>query len=88
MMTHKITPFLDYNKWLKKRLDIQLNEQTNQNSIKVPKVVKTLGTSEINSPMPHPSLRMPTVLLFVGLTTLRTLTEFWLVGSLSSVTIN
>ena len=28
---------LDYNLWLK-RLDIQLNEPTNQNSIKVPKV--------------------------------------------------
>ena len=32
-------PFLDYNKWLK-RLDIQLNEITNQNSIKVPKAIK------------------------------------------------
>ena len=38
----------DYNRWLK-HLDTQLNEPTNQNSIKAPKVVKptnnkTLGT--------------------------------------------
>ena len=38
-MIHKITPSLDYNKGLK-RLDAQLNEPTNQNSIKVLKVVK------------------------------------------------
>ena len=31
--------FVDYNYWLK-RLDIQLNELTNQNSIKVTKVTK------------------------------------------------
>ena len=30
--------FVDYNKWLK-RLDTQLNEPTNQNSLKVAKVV-------------------------------------------------
>ena len=39
MMIHIIYPFVDYNKWLE-RLDTQLNELTNQNSIKVPKVVK------------------------------------------------
>ena len=33
------TPFVDYNQWLK-RLDTQLNETTNQNYIKVPKVAK------------------------------------------------
>ncbi len=38
MMTHKITPFVDYNKWLK-RLDTQLIKPTNQNSINVFKVV-------------------------------------------------
>ena len=30
MIKHKITPFVDYNYWLK-RLDTQLYEQTNQN---------------------------------------------------------
>ena len=35
----KITPPVDYNQWLK-QLDTYLNEQTNKNSIKVPKVVK------------------------------------------------
>ena len=39
MMTHKITPYKYYNYWLK-RLDIQLNKPTNQNSIKVSKVDK------------------------------------------------
>ena len=39
MMLHKITPSLDYNLWLK-HLVTQLNKPTNQNSIKVPKVVK------------------------------------------------
>ena len=38
MMIHKITPYIDYNYWLK-RLDTQLNGPLNQNSIKVPKVV-------------------------------------------------
>ena len=47
--------------------DIQLNEPTNQISIKVPKVVKqtnkicyhiTLGTSVINIPMSNPSLKL------------------------------
>ena len=39
MMIHKITPSVDYNKWFK-RLDTQSNKPTNQNSIKVPKVVR------------------------------------------------
>ena len=52
MMIHKITPSVDYNQFLK-LLDTQLNEPTNQNSMKVLKYVKptnkktllkTLGT--------------------------------------------
>ena len=39
MNTHKIASSVDYNLCLK-RLDTQLNGPTNQNSIKVPKVVK------------------------------------------------
>ena len=39
MMIHKITPALD-NSLLLKRLDTQLYEPTNQNSIKVPKFVE------------------------------------------------
>ena len=35
----KIAPSVDSNYWLE-RLDTQLNETTNQNSIKVPKVVE------------------------------------------------
>ena len=64
LMFIKITP-VDYTQWLK-RLDTQLNEPTNQNSIKVPKVVKltnkkhyykTLGASDvINSPLSPLSL--------------------------------
>ena len=50
---HKIIPSLDYNYWLK-RFDTQLNEPTNQNSIKAPMLLskrkrkrydKTSGTS-------------------------------------------
>ena len=37
-----ITPYVDYNKW-QKRLDTQLNEPSNQNLIKVPKVVKSMN---------------------------------------------
>ena len=37
-MIHKITPFVDYNKWLK-RLDTLLNNPSNKNSVKVLKVV-------------------------------------------------
>ena len=39
MMVQKVTPSVYYNQWLK-RLNTQLNESTNQNPIKVPKVVK------------------------------------------------
>ena len=42
MMIHKIAPTVDYNLWLK-RLDTQLNEPSNQDSIKVPKVVKPMN---------------------------------------------
>ena len=42
MLIHKIKPSVNYNQWLK-RLDTQLNEPTNQNSI-------------INSPMSPSSL--------------------------------
>ena len=38
MMIHKITPSVDFDYWMK-RLDTQLNESTNQNSIKNPKVI-------------------------------------------------
>ena len=63
MMILKITPPVEYNKCLK-RLDTKQNEPTNQNSLKVPKVVKpnnkktifkTLGTSVINRLMSPPS---------------------------------
>ena len=37
--TNKTNPSVDYNQWWK-RLDTQLNKPTNQNSIKVPKVVE------------------------------------------------
>ena len=56
---YPITSSVDYNLRLK-RLDTQLNEATNQNSRKVPKVIKltnknmllkSLWTSVINSPM-------------------------------------
>ena len=39
MLIHKITPYVDYIKWLK-RMDTQFNKPTNQNSLKVPKVMK------------------------------------------------
>ncbi len=52
-----------------KRLDTHFNEPTNQNSLKVPKMVKptniiklyykTLGTSVINNPVSPPSLLRP-----------------------------
>ena len=56
---YPITSSVDYNSRLK-RLDTQLNEAANQNSRKVPKVIKltnknmllkSLWTSVINSPM-------------------------------------
>ena len=62
MIIYKITPSVDYNKWLK-RFDTQFNESINQNSIKFPKLLrqqirkhyyKTLETSVINSPLPLP----------------------------------
>ena len=40
ILIHKITLFVYYNYYLK-RLDAKLNEPTNQNSTKVPKVVKS-----------------------------------------------
>ena len=52
MIIYKITPTVDYNQWLK-RLNTQLIEATNQNSLKPPKLLsqrrrkryyKTLGT--------------------------------------------
>ena len=39
MMIHQITPSVDYNLWLK-RLDTQLNEQTNQKFTKNPQSCK------------------------------------------------
>ena len=39
MMTQKIYPIVEKNYWLK-RLDTQLNEPTNLNTVKVLKVVK------------------------------------------------
>ena len=57
-MIYKTTLSLDHNKLLK-CLDIQLNNPTNQYTIKVPKVKptnkKTLKTSVINSPISPPS---------------------------------
>ena len=57
MMIHKIATSVDRNYWWK-RLDTQLNDPNNQNSLKVLKVVKPmnkktllkiLGTSLVNS---------------------------------------
>ena len=42
MMTHKITPCVNKYKWLK-RLNTQLIKLTNQNSVKVPKVIKPMN---------------------------------------------
>ena len=46
MIIQKLTPFVDYNQWLK-RLDIQLNEPINRNLIKVPKVIKPTNKKTI-----------------------------------------
>ena len=46
MITVKIIQSSDYNKLLK-RLDTQLNEPTNQKSIKVPKVVKVTNNKTL-----------------------------------------
>ena len=65
MMIHKMNPSVDYNQWLK-RMNTQLNEQTNQNSLESSKLLsqrirkrfyKTLGTSVTNSTLPTLSLR-------------------------------
>ena len=57
MMLHNITLSIDYKQWFK-RFDTKLNEPTNQDSVKLQKllsqrirkrVYKTLGTSLINS---------------------------------------
>ena len=45
-MIHKILLSEDYNWWLK-RLDTQLKEPTNENSIKVSKVVKTTNKKKL-----------------------------------------
>ena len=59
---HKIIPSVDYNQWLK-HLDTQIDEPTNQNSIKIPQsfrandkkcYFKTLGTNVRNSQSPLP----------------------------------
>ena len=42
MMIHKVNPSVNYNYRIK-RLDTQLNELTNQNSMKVTKVVKPMN---------------------------------------------
>ena len=39
MMIHKITPYLDYNQWLK-RMDTQLNQPPNKIQLKSPKLKK------------------------------------------------
>ena len=56
-MIQKVTPYVYYNQWLK-RLNTQLNESTNQNPIKVTKVVKLINIKTllktlrtINSPL-------------------------------------
>ena len=70
MMTYKITPSVYCNWWLK-NLDTQVNELTNQNSIKSSKLLgqqirkhyyKTLGTIVINILMSPPSLLNTTIL--------------------------
>ena len=39
MLIHKVTPYVDYNKWLK-RMNTQFNKPTNKNLVQVLKVVK------------------------------------------------
>ena len=46
MMFHKIAPSVDYCKWLK-RLGTQLNEPTNQSSLKMPKFVKPTNKKKV-----------------------------------------
>ena len=45
-MMYTITPSEDYNQWLK-RSDTELNKQTNQNSLEVPKIVKATNTNTL-----------------------------------------
>ena len=47
MLIHQITPSVDYNLWLI-RLDTQLKKPTNQNLLKVPKVVKPTNKKTLN----------------------------------------
>ena len=59
MMIHKITPSVDYNKWLK-RLDIQLNEPTNKNPYQKllsqrKRYYTILGTTPSFPAAPYPS---------------------------------
>ena len=46
IMVHTFTTFVDYNKLLK-CLDTQLNVPTNQNSVKVPKVVQPMNNKTL-----------------------------------------
>ena len=64
MKIHKIFPFVDYNQQLK-HLDTQLNELTNRNSVKVPKVFRSTNkkTIVINSPIFAPSPQIYTYLI-------------------------
>ena len=48
MIIHNITPYVDYNEWLK-RLDTHLDETTNKNSVKVQKFVKPTNM-KLNKP--------------------------------------
>ena len=53
---HKITPSVDFNKWLK-LLDTHVSESTNKNSIKSPQncspdVIKLLKNSPMSPPPP------------------------------------
>ena len=45
-MNYNYTPSVDYKYWLK-RLDTQLIEPTNKNSIKVPKVVEPTNKKKL-----------------------------------------
>ena len=53
MMIHKITPSLDYNKWLIYFKDTQLNEPTNQNPIKLLIVAKPTKIKQLYAPYLH-----------------------------------
>ena len=71
MLILKITPSVYFNLWLK-HLDTHCNKPTNQNPLKVLKVVKStnkktllkmLGTSVLNSPLSHLCLEKWRILL-------------------------